>query len=459
MTTSDVAAPTVLTRLADWISSDSIEIPEEVRRRARLAMLDTLGTTIGARASSDFDQIAPFISEQVAGANEPLIGRAGYASTADAAFINSFTAHLLDFDDSHGDMAGHPTAVVLPAALAVADRLDLRFEAVVDAYIVGVEVISRIGRMLNPDHYDLGWHPTATIGVFGAAAATARLLGLDARQTQVSLSLAAAFSSGIKASFGTSAKPLQVGRAAASGVQASLLAQSGATGRPDAFEHSQGYARTFERKDPAVLTAELDTASLGVEWALIHPGIIIKQYPCCGSTHSAIESAAALAPLRAEDIEQIHIQLHPKRRGHVDRPNPSSELDAKFSVQFTVGRALTAGTVTLQDFTGRVHETPEAVALLSKTVVSDIDAADNSVADRYVASVAVKLTDGRTLEKVTPVASGRAPGEMLAASRIVEKFENCVRPYFDAAQVEALRNLVLEENDRSVAELLRLTRV
>src|SRR5690606_31123994 len=104
---------------------------------------------------------------------------------------NAFTAHLLDFDDSHGDIAGHPTAVIFPAVLAVAEGRSMA--DVVDAYVVGVEVASRLGRALNPDHYDTGWHPTATIGVFGAAAGTARLLGLDESQTMASLSLAAAF--------------------------------------------------------------------------------------------------------------------------------------------------------------------------------------------------------------------------------------------------------------------------
>lgn len=440
-------------RLADWAASPQ-EIPEEVRERARLAILDTVGTTIAARISPDSDQIAAFVEGDDAADDAPLIGRGGWASTTDAAFVNSFLAHLLDFDDSHGDMAGHPTAVVLPAALSIAHRLDLPFAQVVDAYIIGVEVISRLGRALNPDHYDHGWHPTATIGVFGAAAAAARLLRLTPAQTQSALSLAAAFSSGIKASFGTSAKPLQVARSAASGAQAALLAQSGATGRADAFEHAQGYARVFEGKDGL----HVDTSDLGTRWSLVQPGIIIKQYPCCGSTHSAIESAVALAPLRAEQIERVLIRLHPRRRGHVDRPRPTTELDAKFSVQYTVSRALLSGEVTLADFIGAAHTTDEAVSMLAKTVVEDMDAPDNAVEDRYVASVTVRLTDGRELSRFTPVASGRRPGEMLPADRIVAKFENCVRPQLGEDQTDRLRALVLGAGREQVREVLRLTR-
>lgn len=452
-TTDTVTDLPVLSRLARWVSSDGIDVPEDVRRRARLAILDTVGVTVGARTSADFDQVAPFVDDDD-GARSPLIGRSGRATVADAAFVNAFTAHLLDFDDSHGDIAGHPTAVIFPAVLAVAMGRSLA--DVVDAYVVGVEVASRLGRALNPDHYDTGWHPTATIGVFGAAAGTARLLGLDESQTLASLGLAAAFSSGIKASFGTSAKPLQVGRAAASGVQASLLARAGATGRPDAFEHPQGYARVFERKHPGELA--VDAASLGREWSLAHPGIIIKQYPCCGSTHSAIESAAALAPLRVEEIDEVTISLHPRRRGHVDRPAPTSPLDAKFSVQYTVGRALLTGSVTLSDFAEGAYRSDDAVALLAKTRVTDIDAPDRSVADRYVASVAVRLTDGTEVSQVTPVASGRAPGEMLAASKIEKKFTSCVEPHLGEAQARSLRGIVLGDGREGVDELLRLTR-
>ena len=453
-------APTgepLLTTFARWIASEDLAIPDDVRRHARLAILDTVGTTIGARLSPDFDQVSPLIDEAEPGTSSPLIGRAGRASTSDAAFINSFGAHLLDFDDSQGDMAGHPTAVIFPAVLAVAERDGGSLRDVVDAYAVGVEVAARLGRILNPDHYDLGWHPSATIGVFGAAAGAARLLGLDAACTQAALSLAAAFSSGIKASFGTSAKPLQVGRAAASGVQAALLARAGATGRENAFEHAQGYARVFERKDPQALPLTTALEGLGTDWALVHPGIIIKQYPCCGSTHSAIESAAALAPLRCEDIEQVLIHLHPKRRGHVDRPDPRSELDAKFSVQYTVARALLAGTVTLTDFADSAHRSADAVAMLAKTVVADIDAPDTSVADRYVASVTVRTTDGRSLHRTTPVASGREPGRMLPAAKIIAKYENCVAPYLAIDRAAALRDLILGAGAESAGDLLRLT--
>ena len=447
----------LFTRLGRWVASDDLVVPDPVRTVARLAILDTVGTTIGARMSPDFDQVAPFIDEAASDVRAPLIGRHGTASVSDAAFVNSFTAHLLDFDDSQGDMAGHPTAVIFPALLAVAERFGGPIGDVVDAYAVGVEVAARLGRMLNPDHYDLGWHPSATIGVFGAAAATARLLGLDAERTQASLSLAAAFSSGIKASFGTSAKPLQVGRAAASGVQATLLARAGASGRENAFEHAQGYARVFERKDPQAMPIAAALEGLGTEWALAHPGIIIKQYPCCGSTHSAIESAAALGPLASGDIEDVLIHLHPKRRGHVDRPNPGSELDAKFSVQYTVGRALLSGTVTLTDFADGAHRTDEAVAMLAKTTVADIDAPDTSVADRYVASVTVRTTDGRTLHRTTPVASGREPGHMLPAAKIIAKYDNCVRPYLDPTRAAALRDMILGEESALAQGLVRLT--
>lgn len=448
----------IIARLAAWAAAPDLVVPDEVAARARLAILDTLGTTIGAKLSPDFDVVGAFVDPSADGP-QTLIGAAGSASISDNAFVNAYRAHLLDFDDSHGDMAGHPTAVILPAVLAVAETLpDARFDRVVEAYVVGVEVVSRLGRALNPSHYDVGWHPTATIGVFGAAAACARLLGLTEPQVAVSLSLATAFSSGIKSSFGTTAKPLQVGRAAASGVQAALLARAGAEGRVDAFEHAQGYARVFERQDPAELAAALDADTLGSAWSLIHPGIIVKQYPCCGSTHSAIEAAAALGPVDPATIDEVHIRLHPKRRGHVDRPRPVSELDAKFSVQYTVGRALVHGSVVLDDFVDGAHRAPEALALLERTIVSDLDAPDTTVADRYVAAVSVRLTDGRSMEHVKPVASGRAPGDMLAPERIIAKFRGCVRRFLTDQQTDALVEAVLHDADATARSVLQRTR-
>lgn len=414
-------AASITEQIADWVSSPDPGISADARRVGRLAILDVLGTTIGARRSPDYGVLDFLVSSGNPG-KPTLLGRAGHLDAPRSAFVNSYAAHLLDFDDSSGDMAGHPTAVVFPAALATANDVGSTGADLLDAYIVGVEVSCRLGRLVNPQHYDHGWHPSATLGGIGAAAASARLLGLSSEQTASALGLAVAFANGLKASFGTPAKPLQVARASESGVLAAYLARSGAYSRADIFEHKQGFLRVFDSREPESVSFRFGSEG----WSILTPGIIIKQYPCCGSTHSAVESARALAPLSADDIKEVRIELHPRRRTHVDRPAPSTALEAKFSVQYTVARALLSGNVTLDDFTSEHVSTPEIRTLLDRTVVHDLDAPDDRVEDRYGARVTVTLRDGSELVEFTPVALGRAPGEMLAADRIVEKFHGCV---------------------------------
>lgn len=446
------APPATLSqRIGAWAVGE-LDIPDDVRRVARVAALDVIGTTIAARRSEDFDIVAGFIAE--GDAPGTLLGRSGSADPARSALINSYAGHLLDFDDSSGDVAGHPSTVVLPAALAVAGAVDASGSDLLDAYIIGVEVACKVGRIVNTAHYDHGWHPSATLGCLGAAAAASRLLGLTAEQAASALGLAAAFASGIKASFGTPAKPLQVARAAESGVMAAQLVHSGAYARADAFEHKQGFLRVFDDIDPSTIDAEDWWAG----WSWLMPGIIIKQYPCCGSTHSAIESGRALARLDADDIASIRVALHPKRRGHVDRPDPSTPLEAKFSVQYVVARALISGAVTLDDF--EAPRVDELRAMLSRVEVVDLPVEGERFSDRYAAEVVVTLADGSQRSERTPVALGREPGVMLAADRVLEKFHACVDGVIGRAQAAELATLVgaMEEHRDAVERLVLLSR-
>jgi len=214
----------------------------------------------------------------------------------------------------------------LSALFALADAIGASGQDFMTAYVVGFETETKIGLGVNMYHYTKGWHPTATLGVFGAAAACAYLLRLSAAQTATALAIAASFASGIKANFGTMMKPLHVGHCARNGLAAALLARAGYTANTaSAFEHKQGFFQVFNG------TGNYDVARILPAWAhpwdIVAPGIAIKQYPCCGSTHPAID--ALLLLLRAHDLQPAQVArleawIHERRLEHTNRPDPQS---------------------------------------------------------------------------------------------------------------------------------------
>src|SRR5579863_1681626 len=217
-------------------------LPEAAVHWARVAILDTVGCTLAGAG----EPCARIVS-RVTASNGPCLvfGTAQRVAPLDAAAINGTAAHALDYDDCSDTLGGHPSAPILPALFALAETLGTNGRDFIAAYVAGWETETRIARGINFHHYEKGWHPTATIGVFGTAAACAKLLGLSVQQTARALALAATFSSGLKANFGTMTKPLHVGQAARNGLYAALLASEDFTASPDALEHRQGFLRVF----------------------------------------------------------------------------------------------------------------------------------------------------------------------------------------------------------------------
>lgn len=410
-------------QMAEWTSAVQ-ELPHAVEVNAKIGILDLLAVSIAARSEPIVDVLETVMPSDASRSRSTVVGRMMLGPPQFSAFANGVLAHALDFDDSSADLGGHPSAVVLPAALAAAQAVGACGRDLLKAYCVGVEVTCALGRALNPAHYDMGWHPTSTLGAFGATAAAGRLFGLSAGQLAQAFGLTSAFASGIKASFGTMAKPIQVGRAAMNGVAAAELVSAGATAASTAFEGAQGFLDTYQRTrsaEPVVLPG-MD----GQAWSLQMPGLIIKQYPCCGSTHSAIEAALGVRAQvgRPEDIESCEIRVHPKRVGHVNRPAPETALDCKFSLQYTVARTLITGGVRLEDFEQETPWDPRTRKLMERITVGVLDAGDERPEDRFVGEVSARTRSG-DVRVLVPMASGRVPGEMLPGEAFREKFDAC----------------------------------
>jgi 2-methylcitrate dehydratase PrpD len=260
-------------------------LPAAAVEWAKTGILDTVGVTL----AGSLEPCARIALRVCTGTGPALVfGSAQRLSVADAALVNGTASHALDFDDCSNTLGGHPSVPILPGLFALADATAVNGRDFIAAYVAGFETETRIARAVNFHHYDKGWHPTATLGVFGATAAASRLLELTEDQIATALAIAASFSSGLKANFGTMTKPLHVGHCARNGVMAAMLAREGMTAGHDAFEHRQGFFNVFNG------SGNYDADAVLRDWAapldIVTPGIAIKSYPCCGSTHPAIDA-------------------------------------------------------------------------------------------------------------------------------------------------------------------------
>jgi 2-methylcitrate dehydratase PrpD len=416
-------AETLATRIAGVTYAG---LPEEARHWAKVAIMDTVGCIL-AGSEEPCARIASRVAT-IGGANGSCVvfGTSHRVGPMDAASINGTAAHALDYDDCSDTLGGHPSAPILPALFALAEIRGTNGRDFIAAYVAGWEAETRIARGINFHHYEKGWHPSATIGVFGATAACAKLLGLTMERTARALALAATFSSGLKANFGTMTKPLHVGQAARNGLYAALLASEGFTASTDAIEHRQGFLRVFNGEGN--FTIDPIIAEWGSPWDIVDPGLAIKQYPCCGSTHPAVDAMLMLVRehnLTPAMVSRIESQTHPRRFAHTNRPDPRGALDAKFSVQYCLARALVSGQVLIEHFEDGSYDEPAVREVLSRVVSSAWPDRPMDLSEHFGADVNVTLTDGRVLTKSVSRPLGRGPSMPLPAPLLRGKFIDC----------------------------------
>ena len=447
----------IASELARLINATRFEdLPEDVVHWARIGVLDTVGVTI---AGSDYDG-ARILAEALSPASGPALvfGTNRRISVLDAAHINGIASHALDFDDCNNTVGGHPSAPVLPALFALAEQLGADGREFIAAYVAGFETECKISMGVNMYQYTKGWHPTGTLGVFGAAAACARLMKLSDEQTAIALAIAASSSSGIKSNFGTMTKPLHVGHSTRNGLLAAQLARGGFTANPEAFEHKQGYFEVFNGKGN--YAADIIVPAWGKPWDIVQPGIAVKSYPCCGSTHPAIDCMLELVQkhnLKPEQVARIDSWTHTRRLEHTNRPDPQSYLDAKFSVQYTLARALKDRTVKLEHFEGDNWKDPATRAMLPKIHVATYTTEQFPADNHFGAEVKVTLTDGRVVSTKTDQALGRSVDKPLPADMLKAKFDNCAARALSTDNVARLYAAIQDfENAKDVREIAAL---
>jgi 2-methylcitrate dehydratase PrpD len=415
------------------------DLPPEAIHWSKIAVLDTIGVML-AGAREEAPRLVDAVLDEPADGPALIFGSSRRARALDAALVNGTAAHALDFDNTASSLGGHVSAVMVPALLAAGETGRYSGRDLLVAHTVGFET-GRIGRAVNPLHSEKGWHPTATLGVFAVTAACAHLLRLDADQTERALALSTSLAAGTKANFGTMTKPLHAGQCARGGLMAVMLARKNFSANVDAFEHKQGYFALFnEGGEPVNASGILH--GWGAPFDIVSPGASYKLYPCCYSTHAAMQAALDLVERHGtfdpSSVERIDSYTSERALVHTDRPDPNSDLEAKFSVQYCVSRALMQGRVVLDDFEGGAYRDPAAQAMLRKVRAAPYTGPVFCVDDPFDAEVKVTLTDGRVLGAKVDRPLGRTAENPIGREALDAKFIDCASRVLTPAAAAAL---------------------
>ena len=343
------------------VKFSTAQVPEEAAAMMRLSLFDWVACGIAGAAEPEF---AAFRRAQMVeeGPAHLFGGDAGGAATA--ALLNGTLSHALDYDDTHFVHIGHPSVAVLPAVMALSETLDTPLDEAVDAATIGVEASILTGFWLGRGHYQIGYHQTATAGAFGATLASARLLGLDKDQTRHALGLCASMASGIKAQFGTMAKPLNAGLAARSGVEAALWAQAGMTAAHDGLAGPLGFGETHHG---AAAEFKLSVK----EWQI--SSISHKFHACCHGLHAMLE-ALDTGKVEADRIAAIKIRTNPRWMSVCNIKEPATGLEVKFSYGHTAAMTVLGhATGAISNFSDEIARDVDVCAFREKIEVVEDD--------------------------------------------------------------------------------------
>ncbi len=425
------------------------ELPEDIRRRVRQCLLDWLGVTLAGAAEEVSRILLAEAEEQGGRPVATLIGRAIKASTQQAALLNGVASHALDYDDVNITMGGHPTVPIMPALLALGETEGASGADLIAAFVAGYETACRIGALVAPGHYLQGFHATATVGTFGAAAACARLLKLDAAQTATALGIAGTQAAGLKSMFGTMCKPLHAGKAAQNGLLAANLAARGFSARSDVLECAQGFADTQSR-DFDVDAALAEPAS---GWHLRNN--LFKYHAACYLTHAPIECARTIrqrAGFELQAVRQVIVCVDAGAAKVCHIPEPRTGLEAKFSLRLTMAMALAGlDTASLEIYSER-NTTDPALVRLRDTIAIEF----KPDWPHTLAEVRVTLNNGQVLQARHD--SGVPASDLDAQQqRLDAKFMSLAEPMLGRSQSERLA-VAVAALDR-VGPLSELTRL
>ncbi|PUE14488.1 MmgE/PrpD family protein [Limnohabitans sp. WS1] len=387
---ADANAPAVTALLAHFVANHpSKGWTDEVEQQAHRTFANWAGCAVGPSTHETVTAALAAVQALEPAPQAAVLGRKERVDMANAAMLNGISSHTFDFDDTHLKTIIHPAGPVASAALALGEHLGASGRQVIDALVLGVEVSCRVGNAVYPHHYDRGWHITGSTGMLGSAAACARLLGLDAVQTQMALGIAASQPVGLREQFGTMTKPFHPGAAAKAGLMSALLARHGFTSSRRALEAPRGLMQVFSDKTD---WAEI-TENLGQTWEIALN--TYKPFACGIVIHPAIDACVQLRnghALTADQIARITVRAHPLVQELTGKKTPQTGLESKFSVFHSCAVAIMKGQAGEHEYADEVVRSPEVIALRDRVELI----VDRQIHEASV-DVTIETTDGRSL--------------------------------------------------------------
>ena len=454
-----------LTReLAEYIHSVTYEsIPANVIRRAKEAVIDGIGVTLSGVNADCTRLIRQYIAGLGLSGKATVIGQDQTLPAEFAALANGVSAHALDYDDTQIStlpdrvygLLTHPTTPVLSAPIPAAEEIGASGKDTLTAFCTGVEVACKVAEAIRPYHYQNGFHSTGTIGIFGAAAAAAKLRGMDTEMIAQALGIAASKSSGIRVAFGTMTKPYHAGAAAQGGIVATELARIGYRTAPEALDGPWGYFQVAgSGVDPEAIQGKL-----GNPYTFVDPGVSIKPYPCGSLSHPSMDAMLDLIlehDIKADDVSEVRIGTTSNVLAALRYPTPTDELEAKFSIPFCMGILLLERAGGIAQFTDEVVLRPDVQEMMARVkpyLHEDLEALGFQ---RIRSLIEVQLRDGTVLSTEASTSRG-TPERPMSVEELAGKFGDCAQGLLaDDAQAKVIDMVYHLDEVDSVRDLTAL---
>jgi len=438
--------PSVVRQLAVFVNALALnQTPEEVVTEAKRCVLDTLGVVVAGQSNTVTAGVREHALESYGSGDAHIVGLTETLHPMAAALANGTAAHANDFDDTSYTGIMHGSAVVLPAALALVEQRAATGTALLEAFIAGVEIEYAIAELFSDHIYFKGWWTTAVYGTLGAAAAGAKMLGLDVDQTAQAIVMAAVTTSGMKASFGTDSKPLGVGIAACRGLECALLAARGLSGPENAFEDDRGL---FKLLNDNQHKRNYDLR-LNQRWRLLDPGILFKSYPVCSAAQAGVELTGMLMQrhrLVSDDISRIVCEVPKLVEISLVYNQPETVRQAQFSMPFAVACMLVFGDLRLDHLSAQVLADPRVQAQMKKVsmTVPDYLLNDPGVAERCPegAGIILHTTGGSEFKDFLERPTGM-PGNPVSTPALIDKFVKCLKSKCNHPQARLVAEEIL----------------